>query len=192
MKKKIWIFVGGGLLLVLLVVANLSSREKLTEVRADEVTLGPLAELVNASGKLEPKTSVDISATIMGKITRLEVEEGDYVSAGQFLLEIDPEEYRSMVRAYEAGLESAREDLALAEANLEMADLDLQRQQRLRDQGLRAPTPTMPRLPIRRSSARRWPRPRRASVKRRRICPRCVMTSARSRCTHRSRASSLD
>ena len=121
MKKKVWIFVGGGLLVVIMIIANLTSREKLTEVRADVVVRGPLAELVNASGKLEPKTSVDISATIMGKITRLDVEEGDVIREGQFLLEIDPEEFRSMVRAYEAGLASAQEDLALARARLEKA-----------------------------------------------------------------------
>ena len=72
----------------------------------------------------------------MGKITRVAVEEGDVVHKGDFLLEIDPEEYRSVVTAQEAALQSAQEDLALANANKEKAELDLKRAKRLLDQGL--------------------------------------------------------
>jgi HlyD family secretion protein len=136
MKKKVWIAIGVVVVLGILILVNLASREKLTKVRVDSVTRGPLTEVVNASGKLEPKSSVDVSATIMGKITRLAVQEGDVVHKGDFLLEIDPEEYRSLVSAQEAGLQSAQGDLALAKANQEKAQLDLKRAQKLIDQGL--------------------------------------------------------
>ncbi|HKI83334.1 MAG TPA: efflux RND transporter periplasmic adaptor subunit [Candidatus Krumholzibacteria bacterium] len=136
MKKKVWIAIGIVVVLCALVIANLASREKLTKVRVDSVTRGPLTEVVNASGKLEPKSSIDVSATIMGKITRVAVQEGDVVHKGDFLLEIDPEEYRSVVTAQKAALQSAQGDLALAEANKEKAELDLKRAKRLSDQGL--------------------------------------------------------
>ena len=44
---------------------------------------------------------------IMGKITNVDVEEGDVVEKGRFLLEIDPEEYRRSVEGLEAALQSA-------------------------------------------------------------------------------------
>jgi len=135
-KKKVWITLGAVVLVALLVVANLKSREKLEKVRVDAVIRGPLTEVVNASGKLRPKTKVDVSATVMGKITRLAVEEGDVVHKGDFLLEIDPSEYLSMVKSAEAALQSAREDLALAQANAEKARLDLERAENLRKRGL--------------------------------------------------------
>lgn len=136
MKKKIWITVGVVAVVALMVVANLKSREKLEKVQVDEVTRGPLTEVVNASGKLRPKTRVDVSATVMGKITRLAVEEGDVVKQGDFLLEIDPSEYLFMVKGAEAVLRSAREDLAQAQASAEKARLDLDRSKNLLDRGL--------------------------------------------------------
>ena len=49
-----------------------------------------LDALVSASGKIQPKRQVNISANTMGRVTRLAVQEGQRVKAGQFLLEIDP------------------------------------------------------------------------------------------------------
>ncbi len=136
MKKKIWIAIAGVVVLALLVIANLSSREKLEKVRVAEVIVGPLTEVINASGKLRPMTKVDVSATVMGRITRLAVDEGDTVRQGEFLLEIDPVEYLSMVKGAEASLNSAEQDLALAEANAEKARLDLKREKSLLERGL--------------------------------------------------------
>ena len=49
-----------------------------------------LEAIVSASGKIDPKKTVNISAQSMGRVTRLAVNEGDRVKAGQFLLQIDP------------------------------------------------------------------------------------------------------
>jgi HlyD family secretion protein len=52
---------------------------------------------VTASGKIEAKTSVDISADITGRIIQIAVREGDPVKKGQFLLQIDPAQYQAAV-----------------------------------------------------------------------------------------------
>jgi len=136
MKKKVWIGVVIVIGLGAMVVFNLRTREKFPQVQSDQVLRGELVEIVNASGRLEPKTSVDVSATVMGKITRLSVREGDWVEEGQFLLEIDPEEYVRLVEAYQAGLNRTREELTLALANEEQAQLDLERAENLHGRGL--------------------------------------------------------
>jgi HlyD family secretion protein len=135
-SKKLWIVVAAAVVVLVFVVVNLKSRRKLPEVDVDKVTRGPVREVVNASGTLNAKTYVDVSATIMGKITKLAVHEGDQVRQGDLLMEIDPKEYESLARGAEAGLASAQEELALARANLDKAELDVKRARSLREQGL--------------------------------------------------------
>jgi HlyD family secretion protein len=53
-------------------------------VRLEAVQPRDLVASVTASGKIEPQTSVDVSADITGRITRIAVKEGDLVQKGQF------------------------------------------------------------------------------------------------------------
>ena len=68
-----------------------------TEVRLEQVSRRDLVSAVTASGKIEAKTSVDISADITGRIIQIAVREGDMVKRGQFLLQIDPAQYQAAV-----------------------------------------------------------------------------------------------
>lgn len=72
-------------------------RHAATEVRLEQVTRRDLVSAVTASGKIEAKTSVDISADITGRIIQIAVREGDLVKRGQFLLQIDPAQYQAAV-----------------------------------------------------------------------------------------------
>ena len=56
------------------------------EVRGEPIARRNLVALVSASGTIQPQLTVDISASVMGLVTRLAVNEGDRVTAGQFLL----------------------------------------------------------------------------------------------------------
>ena len=60
-------------------------------VDAERIVRRNLEARVSASGTIQPKLSVDISSSVMGRVTRLAINEGDRVDAGQFLLQIDPE-----------------------------------------------------------------------------------------------------
>ena len=97
-----------------------------------------LEAVVSASGTIEPQLSVDISSSVMGRVTRLEINEGDRVAAGQFLMEIDPESLQAAVSrneaslgAAESGLEQARVAVETARVNLELAQDALERQTEL-------------------------------------------------------------
>ena len=63
-------------------------------INAEGVKKRDLEAIVTASGTIQAKRFVNISAVQMGRVTRLAVEEGDRVKAGQFLLEIDPNALR--------------------------------------------------------------------------------------------------
>jgi HlyD family secretion protein len=106
----------------LLIVANLRfRRDSAVAVYVEAVTRQNLEAIVSASGKLQPKRSVNISADTMGRVVNLAVEEGDRVEVGQFLLQIDPRNLRSAVERTEAGLLAARAQLEQARAAVESA-----------------------------------------------------------------------
>src|SRR5688500_14349253 len=93
-----------------------------TEVRLEQVARRDLVSAVTASGKIEPQTSVDISADITGRIIRIAVEEGDRVTKGQFLLQIDPAQYQAAVSRAEGVVSSTQATLLQTRANRDQAE----------------------------------------------------------------------
>jgi HlyD family secretion protein len=143
-KKKIII----GVIIVLIgaaaVAANLWFRRNTSPVvNVETVQMRDLTALVSASGTIQPKRFVNMSAVQMGRVTRLAVEEGQRVKAGQFLLQIDPNILRGTVASGEAavagaraGLQQARVNVETARANLKLAQEQVQRQRGLWKEGL--------------------------------------------------------
>jgi HlyD family secretion protein len=143
-RKKILIGVAIVLVGAAVVGANFYFKKKDgIVVTAEAVRARDLEAIVSASGKLQAKRFVNMSAVQMGRVTRLAVEEGDRVKAGQFLLQIDPNILRGSVQRGEAavagarsGLEQARVGVATAEANLTLARDQAKRQRELWKEGL--------------------------------------------------------
>ena len=113
------------------------------EVNTEAIQKRNLQSIVSASGKIQPKTLVNISADTMGRVTNLAVNEGERVSKGQFLLEIDPRNLRTRVESGQASLQasaSQAEQLRLALENsrlsLKLAKDNFTRQQELWKGGL--------------------------------------------------------
>ena len=90
---------------------------------------------MTASGKIEPKTSVDISADITGRIIRIAVREGDTVRKGQFLIQIDPAEYQAAVTRAEAIVASTQATLLQTRANRDQAEREWRRTNQLTQLG---------------------------------------------------------
>lgn len=131
MLKKVLIPIGLVVIVAIFVIVNLQRREKATDVRAETVSRLDLVEMVSASGKVQPKISVDISADVTGKIVAVHVEEGDVVESGQLLLEIDPTQFRETVHSQEAAYQSSLASLREAEARLEQQESEWRRAQGL-------------------------------------------------------------
>jgi HlyD family secretion protein len=92
-----------------------------TEVRLEKVGKRDLVSAVTASGKIEAKTSVDISADITGRIIQIAVREGDIVKRGQFLLQIDPAQYQAAVARAQGVVASTQAILLQTKANRDQA-----------------------------------------------------------------------
>lgn len=121
---------------------GLGSGERV-EVNVEVIRQRDLEAIVSASGKVQPKRQVNISANTVGRVTRLAVKEGQRVSAGEFLLEIDPRSLSGQLQRGEASVAAARSGLAQTQTNsqqaraqLELALQVLQRQNELSREGL--------------------------------------------------------
>jgi HlyD family secretion protein len=143
-RKKVIISVVVVLLGAAVVAANLYyKRDTGVTVNAEAIRARDLEALVSASGKVQPKRSVNISANQMGRVTRLAVEEGERVKTGQFLLEIDPRQLEGQlqrgvasVAAAESRLRQSRTNVEQARVSLSLARQNLKRQQDLWKEGL--------------------------------------------------------
>src|SRR3954447_22681741 len=100
MKKRTKWTVAGAITLAIVIIGVTSAmkgRNKATEVRIEKVEKRDLVASATASGQVQPHTKADISPDIRAWIVRLAVKEAQMVTAGQFLLEIDPSQCRSSV-----------------------------------------------------------------------------------------------
>lgn len=98
-------------------VAKQKGENKATTVKIEAVEARDLVASVTASGQVRPRVKVDVSADITGRIIRLAVKEGDLVTKGQLLLQIDPQQYQAALQRSLAALSSAKAQLAQASAN---------------------------------------------------------------------------
>ena len=136
MTRKHWIAIGVVVVVVVLVLINLKAKGgKELPVQVEEVTRKDLEMIISASGSIKPKRQIDISASSIGKVTRVAVKEGDYVEEGQFLLQIDPIQLETTVDRLEAAVESAKAGERQARYQLDKAESDFERAERLFAQG---------------------------------------------------------
>ena len=113
------------------------------DVTAEKIQPRDLEAIVSASGKIQPKKSVQISAETVGKVVNLAVNEGDMVKAGQPLLQIDPRNLETQVQNREASLatakatlEQTRSQILTQQVALKQAQDDFKRQDGLWKGGL--------------------------------------------------------
>ena len=138
MKKRYFFLVGIAVVVVILVLVNLKARQqRALPVQAEEVVGRDITMVISASGSIRPKRKVDISASNIGKVTKVAVKEGEYVEKGQFLLQIDPVELESTVARIEAMHEAAKANERQAAAQAAQAKSDYERAKTLLEGGYR-------------------------------------------------------
>ena len=109
-------------------------RKKAIRVYLEEVERQDIARLVKASGEIDPRVKVNLSAHVIARIERLFVEEGDSIEAGDPVLELEKDAFVAIRDRAVAELSIARSRLRQAEIELEDNDLKLKRMQRLADE----------------------------------------------------------
>src|SRR5213593_4306700 len=129
-RKNILIAIGVVLIGAAVVAANLYfKKDKGLTVTTDAIKTRDLEAIVSASGKIQPKRLVNISADTPGRVVNLAVNEGDRIRKGQFLLQIDPKSLRTRVESNSASLRAAEQSLDQLRQSIETARVQLQQAQ---------------------------------------------------------------
>ena len=106
--------------------------DKPVEVRLEEVATRDLVSAVTASGKIEAKSQVDVSSEVTARILRITVKEGDLVTKGQLLVELDQVQFKGAVDRATASLTSVQAQLLQAKTNRDQAKRALDRNRELK------------------------------------------------------------
>ncbi|EQB2068131.1 efflux RND transporter periplasmic adaptor subunit [Yersinia enterocolitica] len=96
---------------------------------------GDIERNVMATGSLKPSLQVNVGAQVNGQLTKLYVKQGDRVTRGQLLAEIDPTLQQNELRKSEAELQSAQAQKQASQALLRQYLLEFRRQQTLAKEG---------------------------------------------------------
>lgn len=128
-KRKRLIITGAAvIILIVIVVVNLKGGSKI-DVEAHKVLTGKIESVVSAPGKIHAVKEVNVSSDIMGKLVKLNVEEGDWVEKGELIAKLDStEEYASYRRAIS--------NVGANKADLEFKKEQFSRKQKLYQKGL--------------------------------------------------------
>jgi len=116
---------------VAVVIAARGRDSKGLEVQTAKVIRQQIVQKVSATGRIQPKTQIKISADVSAKIKKLGVIEGQWVEKGALLVELDRERYLASVESAEANVRSAQANATLVRQNLDRAQKEFERSKEL-------------------------------------------------------------
>jgi HlyD family secretion protein len=85
---------------------------------------GPIARSVVATGKVQPRTKVEVKSKASGLVKKIYADYGQYVQAGDILIQLDKEELAARVRELKATMQVAQAAVQAAEASLERSKVE--------------------------------------------------------------------
>jgi len=131
-KKKLWLIIAGAVIVILIIVlAARKDSGMVYSVQSGKVEKGEIVSLVTATGSVQAKTTVKMSADVAAKIIELPVKEGDQVKKGDVLVRLDQTRYQAAVSQSEAALAAARSAEKRSEASLLEANQTFERAKKL-------------------------------------------------------------
>jgi HlyD family secretion protein len=131
--------IAAGALALLALIAWLSAGRKGSggklEVYAEKAAPRDIVAAVTASGEIRPEREVKVGAEVMGEIKRLHAREGQKVSRGSLLVEIDTRKMEQDLRRLRASLDGAKAQLSADEALLRQSEENRRRNHELAEKG---------------------------------------------------------
>ncbi|MDP4220005.1 MAG: biotin/lipoyl-binding protein, partial [Bacteroidota bacterium] len=139
-KKKrnriIWISIVALVVVIVALIIVKSGKEKPVTVQTEKASKRTITEVVQATGKIQPETSVKISPEVPGEIVSLPYKEGALVKKGDRLAEIKPTLIQAQYDAGVAQVEAAKAQIEQTKAQKLTADLNLKRTKQLHEKAL--------------------------------------------------------
>jgi HlyD family secretion protein len=147
--RRRWLVMGGGAVLLLALVfgvaAAMRPNREIDASKLGKVERGDIARSVVATGKIEPRSKVEIKSKASGLVKEVRVDYGDPVRTGAVLVELDKEELQARVREARATLLAAQAASERNRVEAEAPDLPflksaMDRARKLFEDGLIAPS----------------------------------------------------
>jgi HlyD family secretion protein len=121
---------------IVLASIRAGQHDKGETVYAEKAERRDLAQIVKATGELQPRVQVNISAHVVGKIDKLYVQEGDLIRKGEPFLRLEQQAFLALRDQWAAQLRSARTAVQQAKVSLADARVKLARAQKLKGEGI--------------------------------------------------------
>lgn len=139
--KRILLIGLGAVVLVAIILGSLRAGrgDRGAKVYASKAERRAVSRVVKASGQIDPRVKVNLSAHVVGKIEKLYVEEGDEIEAGAAFLELEKDAFLALRNGAAAQREIQRARLRQAEIALADARLKLDRMRRLSAEKISSP-----------------------------------------------------
>lgn len=135
-KLLIGVVVVAGLAAIVFFSMRSESGESGEEVNTEAAARRSITELVKTSGQVDARVKVDISSPLIAKITKIYVEEGDEMQAGDRFLELEKEAFVATRDNWRSQLAIARNDVEQAKVSLADARIKARRAERLLNEGI--------------------------------------------------------
>ncbi len=136
-RRRVW-WIVAAVVVVALTGGVLFARgrgNKPMAVQTAKVDRQKIVQKVSATGKIQPRTKIDISADVSGKIERLGVVEGQWVEKGAFLVGLSRDRYLAAVESAVANVSAAQANAALVNENLRRTKNEFERSRLLLESG---------------------------------------------------------
>jgi HlyD family secretion protein len=139
MKKRTLLIGGAVILIAVIIFASIrAGGPKAEKVYAESVKARKIEAVVSAPGEVNPKVKVNIDAHIVAKIEHLYFKEGDAVTKGQKLVDLEPTNYLAELGRARAEVSNRRIEVQRAKSAQQTAELTYRRAVNMRQQGIQA------------------------------------------------------
>ena len=141
LTRWLWPAVGSALVVVLLGAAGwwfLTARPVAVQTAAAVApgAGGAAGALLQATGYVTARRQATVSTQITGTLTKVLIEEGDHVKAGQVIATLEDSALRASLVAAQANLQAAQAQVTQLQAQLAQAEADARRQSELVASGM--------------------------------------------------------
>jgi HlyD family secretion protein len=138
-RKRRTLLVIAGIVVLIAVVTGMALKGrggKVPVVQTAKVSRQKIVQRVSATGKIQPKTQVEISADVSGKIEKLPVVEGQWVNKGALLVGLARERYLAAVESAVAAVSAAEANATLVSENKTRTENEYKRSKQMVATGL--------------------------------------------------------
>jgi HlyD family secretion protein len=138
-RKRRTLLIIAGIVVLAAVVTGMALKGKggkVPVVQTAKVARQRIVQRVSATGKIQPKTQVEISADVSGKIEKLPVVEGQWVNKGTLLVGLARERYLAAVESAVAAVSAAEANASLVAENKTRTENEYKRSKQMVATGL--------------------------------------------------------